>query len=176
MVETTNVSTNRSEGKDEDADSTAQEPDRESQDAPPVSQKKVYLNGDQPDGCPEDLDTPHCDECGGNKGSLDGSSRCRGVADKDMQWEDCICVDMEFSHSDPLIRRRGERTMSLYSLETQRFIEEYGSEEEDEPIDLEEEIVEVANTDQTEYNGKQVDMPLEERNIFNSRGAGSRRS
>lgn len=87
MVETTNVSTNRSEGKDEDADSTAQEPDTESQDAPPVSQKKVYLNGDQPDGCPEDLDTPHCDECGGNKGSLDGSSRCRGVSVRSMLLE-----------------------------------------------------------------------------------------
>lgn len=58
-----------------------------------------------------------------------------------MQWEDCICVDMEFSHSDPLIRpRRGERMMSPYSLETLRLIEEYGSEEEDEPIDTEEGI------------------------------------
>ncbi|KAH0363842.1 hypothetical protein KCU65_g7113, partial [Aureobasidium melanogenum] len=44
---------------------------------------------------------------------------------------------MEFSHSDPLIRRRGERTMGPYTLETLRLIEEYGSEEEVEPVDLE---------------------------------------
>jgi hypothetical protein len=70
------------------------------------------------------------------------------ITDKDMQWEGCICVDMKFSHSDPLIRRCGERTMSPYSLETLRLIEEYGSEEEEKSVDLEEEIVEAANTDQ----------------------------
>lgn len=46
MVETVNLSTNRSEGKGEDANSTAKESDRESQDAPPVLQAKVYLGGD----------------------------------------------------------------------------------------------------------------------------------
>lgn len=63
------------------------------------------------------------------------------TADQDMQWEDCICVDIEFSHSDPLIRRRGERTTSPYTLETFRLIEEYGSEEEDEPVNMKNEIV-----------------------------------
>jgi hypothetical protein len=87
MVETTNVSTNRSEGKSEDADSTAKESDRKSQDAPAMSQEKVYLGGDQPDGCPEDIDTLHCDECGGNKGSLDGMSRCKGVSVNSIPYE-----------------------------------------------------------------------------------------
>lgn len=65
-----------------------------------------------------------------------------------MQWADCICVDMEFSHSDPLIRpRRGERMMSPYSLETLRLVEEYGSEEEDESIHLNADSTEVGDAD-----------------------------
>lgn len=80
IVEPTNVSTNRFEGTDKDTDATVTDSDRKLQDAPPVSQKKVYLGGDQPDGCFEDLDIPHCDECGGNKGSFDEISRCRGVS------------------------------------------------------------------------------------------------
>lgn len=59
MVWTTTVSTNGSEGKDKVEDATAKDSDRRSQDAPNASQKKVYLGGNQPDGCPEDIDTLH---------------------------------------------------------------------------------------------------------------------
>ncbi|THY09243.1 hypothetical protein D6D01_09533 [Aureobasidium pullulans] len=135
MIETTDAHTNVPAGSNKDTHTTSNDVEAGSQNNQPASQKRVYLGNENPEGCPTDIDTPFCHECGGDKGSPDGVSRCRGIAEQNMFLEDCLCEEVINNHSDPLKRPSLAERLRRWPEYEEVFkeIEEYG--DEDEPID-----------------------------------------
>ena len=67
MIETTDAHTNVPAGSNKDTHTTLNDVEAGSQNNQPASQKRVYLGIENPEGCPTDIDTPFCHECGATK-------------------------------------------------------------------------------------------------------------